>query len=444
VDWQQLARRIGVSPQEIASQYHSWQKVQRSVDTRRRVRERTQLLERQRAATFDALAPIEALFGRPADADALGSWREILDTAVKLEPELQAADLFSREAQRKADESAAQAQLREQELRGQLTALGWAGGSTAELRELLETLPVRAEAAHAARERALELSRIHERAQRSPALPELELRAQELKVELEDCERRLRRRAVRGEQFSVDEHALVQAVASDAFDRGWTELNAAEQKARNADEAERQEAQQFLLRYEREAPALRERLEQHGRALERARSFRDAIELARTTLEQVARETHRDWSGALNAELGRVLQGLGSEVADAMVDEKLRLRLTRSGRLLSAEELTAQLSAGAVERIYLALRIALSRALAQGGRHLPLILDDPFANADDARFVLGLDWLLDAIAPTQQVLLLACQDSRYAWARHRLAGAEGLVPLSLRPLAKSSREASAP
>jgi DNA repair exonuclease SbcCD ATPase subunit len=439
--WQQLAERLGLAPDSLEAQHRDWQNVDRSVDTIRRLRERMKLVDAQLQDAGAAMLPIAELLQREANLESLESWRTEVGAALDLYRERDAADVQARDAQRRAEESAQQVGQRELELGEQLRAMQLELAAGEDLISALASIPARAEAARAARDRALQ--QLPERQRQLAALPnphDLARRIAVAREELERCERRLLQRSARGFEFDADAVQPDRPLPPQEFDRSLTRLDEEERRARSADEADRHAAQHFLIRYEGEAPALREKLELHRAARDRAVSFAAAIRLAHATLERVAHQTHRDWSTALNAELARMLTGLGSEVEDALLDDKLRLRLSRSGKLLAGEETAQQLSVGAVERIYLALRIALSRVLARDGLSLPLILDDPFANADDRRLVQGLSLLIDAIAPTQQVMLLACQGSRYTWVRHRLPRPERLLTLTLQQLSNADRE----
>ncbi len=74
---------------------------------------------------------------------------------------------------------------------------------------------------------------------------------------------------------------------------------------------------------------------------------------------------------------------------------------------------------------------SLARFLSGGGLDLPLILDDPFAHCDDPRTIKGMNVLLDSIAPDHQVILLACQRSRYDWLRQQLPAPDRIRMLAL-------------
>jgi uncharacterized protein YhaN len=80
-----------------------------------------------------------------------------------------------------------------------------------------------------------------------------------------------------------------------------------------------------------------------------------------------------------------------------------------------------------LDGVYLAARLGVSRLLSGGLGPLPLILDDPFSNADDVRLQAGLRLLIEGVAPRQQVVLMACQEGRYNLARAQLVRPERLV-----------------
>jgi hypothetical protein len=351
--WQQLAERLGLAADTLEARQRDWQNVERSIEALRRLRERLKLADEELQDAEAALLPIAVLLGREPRVDALAAWRTELGAALDLVRERDAADVLARDAQRRADEAAQQAILRETELREALAAMHFEVGAGEDLSRLLAAVPARAEAARRARERALQqLPELQRRLAATASAQELAQRIDSAKQELEHCERRLTERSPRGVELGADAPSLAQPLSPEDFDRGLTQLDEAERQARSADEADRHAAQHFLIRYESEAPLLRERLELHRAARERALAFAAAIRLAHGTLQRVAQETHRDWSTALNAELGKMLAGLGSEVEDALLDDTLRLRLSRSGKLLAGEESVQQLSVGAVERVY--------------------------------------------------------------------------------------------
>lgn len=87
--------------------------------------------------------------------------------------------------------------------------------------------------------------------------------------------------------------------------------------------------------------------------------------------------------------------------------------LTREGRQLAAEAL----SGGTAEQIGIAVRLAYARVLAENGRPMPVILDDALVYTDDGRLE-AMFRCLELAAEHHQVLVLSCQESRFA----KLAG----------------------
>lgn len=226
-----------------------------------------------------------------------------------------------------------------------------------------------------------------------------------------------------------DQGDAARPLAPEAAARALEELQAQERVRHEREDEGRLLARSFLQQYEERAPRLRAEHEELERAHRRATQFRDAVTLAREELDRIRRETHRQWAAALNEQLPKVLSGLGSEVERLELDPELRLTLRRDGQLLDEQQARQHLSTGAREGVWLACRLAVSRYLAEGGEALPVVLDDPFANADDGRLLSGLRLLLGAVAPRQQVLLLACQRSRYDWALEQLGHPENLARL---------------
>jgi len=157
----------------------------------------------------------------------------------------------------------------------------------------------------------------------------------------------------------------------------------------------------------RVAELLADRDRKHG-ALERARAFKAAVELARDRFQTVARETHARWSEHLAGRVDELLARFGLEHAGFRLSDKLELSLTLDGDRLTGGRLEQSLSTGARDQVALALRIAICEFLARGGAKLPLLLDDPLAHADDARAGRLLRVLAEAARTGHQVLVLTC------------------------------------
>ena len=123
------------------------------------------------------------------------------------------------------------------------------------------------------------------------------------------------------------------------------------------------------------------RLEQ---AAVRARAFKQSVELARTTIQNVAVDTHRRWADFLNARVSELLRQFGTRVDQLRFGEDLDFSVQLDGGpQVSRGKAHLQLSSGARDQLYLAVRLAVSEYLSRAGEPLPLLLDDAFATSDD-------------------------------------------------------------
>ncbi len=108
--------------------------------------------------------------------------------------------------------------------------------------------------------------------------------------------------------------------------------------------------------------------------------------LARVTLG--AHDSVRLWTDEAGG-----ARSLGLSINDARKDAPIR---------------PESLSQGAVEQVYLCLRLALAEAFSKE-EPMPVMLDDPFINYDPARLAAAVD-VLREIACDRQVFLFTCQD----------------------------------
>jgi uncharacterized protein YhaN len=160
-------------------------------------------------------------------------------------------------------------------------------------------------------------------------------------------------------------------------------------------------------------PELDLELERLGRALERAQRFQEAVQLARTTIEQVATDTHRKWADFLNERVAAILATFGGSVQSVRFGEDLDFSVQLAGGpLVSRGKAHMQLSAGARDQLYLAVRLAISEYLSRGGEALPLLADDVFATSDDHRLHTGMRALVESFGAGHQVFITSCHRSR--------------------------------
>ncbi len=151
--------------------------------------------------------------------------------------------------------------------------------------------------------------------------------------------------------------------------------------------------------------------------LQRARDFRDAVTLAREMIAKHAGDVYGRWAAVLDADAARLATRLCPEIAGVAFTPELDYVVTLAdGRRLDAARADRQLSRGVRDQLVLAVRLALARFLARPGEPLPLLLDDPFAHYDDARFRRGMSALAEE-ASGHQIILLTCQAERQRWLR---------------------------
>ena len=149
------------------------------------------------------------------------------------------------------------------------------------------------------------------------------------------------------------------------------------------------------------------------RALERARRFRQAIQIAHETIQQVAQETHRRWADYLNRRVAEILASMGTQISELRFGEDLDFSLKfRNGQPSARTRALLQLSTGSRDQLYLALRLAISEFLSRGVVPVPLLVDDAFATSDDERARIGMRLLLEHVSKQHQVIFVTCHRQR--------------------------------
>lgn len=430
---QALASRLGCSGGELEESWQAWLDLQPHTSGLAVLEERLERVEADEARLAGQLATLEAVVGwtpDPAELDDLyprfQRARANADRMAAAEAERSrlAEDHATLEVEREASETA---------LREQLRAVG------VELDEAtpLETGFARFEerAARAASMRQLreaelaplerQLASAEQRALRRSRIEELGAHLQERRPVVE---RELARLGAEGRELIA---TFDEPLTEDQLQRELRDLETQTERRHEASTRQLTDVRSFVEQYEREAPALRERITELEAAARRARDFAAAIELARDTLDELARQTHRVWSRELAARTNHMLQAMGSDIGQVEFDEALNLSLVQRGQRMNGTQARQALSTGARDLLHLACRLALAHFLSGGGMDLPLLLDDPFAHCDDPRTIAGMRVLLESVAPSHQVVLLACQRSRYEWVRQQLDDPGRLRPLAL-------------
>lgn len=205
-----------------------------------------------------------------------------------------------------------------------------------------------------------------------------------------------------------------------------------ERGERGAWEAARAEAEAAIGRLEAEARGARDRLAEARRARreleasadvpERAarvarleselaaavRRWREAALLERIlleTLDRFQRERQPEVFRHASAAFERISLGRWREVRQPLGATGVEV-VGRDGRAVEA----ARLSRGAVDQLYVSVRLGLVRAFADQGLRLPLLLDDVFVNFDPVRAEAAAE-VIAGFAASHQVLLFTCHPS---------------------------------
>jgi len=176
----------------------------------------------------------------------------------------------------------------------------------------------------------------------------------------------------------------------------------------------RLQVEEIWRRHHLEHPERMGQLERIEQALARARRFKHAVELARDTIHTVARETHRRWAEYLNQRVGQLLVSLGTRVEQLRFGDDLDFSIKLfDGQQVARGKADQQLSSGARDQLYLAVRLAISELLSRGRSPLPLLLDDVFATSDDERARGGMRLLIEHFSREHQIVLVTCHRKRY-------------------------------
>lgn len=143
----------------------------------------------------------------------------------------------------------------------------------------------------------------------------------------------------------------------------------------------------------------------------------DAITLAMTALEQANTTLQNRFSPALGARAAEIFAALTAGKYDkVLLSSDLSLSAEAAGDPMSRS--IQQLSQGAADQLYLAVRLAICDMVLPAEKHVPLILDDALVTFDDDRLRAALDYLLSE-SKNRQILLFTCHDRERAYLQGR-------------------------
>lgn len=126
----------------------------------------------------------------------------------------------------------------------------------------------------------------------------------------------------------------------------------------------------------------------------------EAIKLALTSIQELSAEIHDSFGQELNQAVSKVIDEVTDhKYKDLKIDEKLEVKVGWNGSYILLE----RLSAGTIDQVYFALRLAVADLLL-GKDEVPLLLDDSFAMYDDNRVKTALT----EASKRRQLVLFTC------------------------------------
>lgn len=134
----------------------------------------------------------------------------------------------------------------------------------------------------------------------------------------------------------------------------------------------------------------------------------DAISLALTVMQEASTEIHTKFAPQLSRYASKIFHKLtGGSYDKLSIDGLLQAEATKTGDITPRE--AAYLSAGAIDQLYLALRLAICELALPQQEACPLILDDVLTNFDPQRIQHALEQLQE-ISEKRQVILFTSRE----------------------------------
>ncbi len=159
-------------------------------------------------------------------------------------------------------------------------------------------------------------------------------------------------------------------------------------------------------------PVLVDEREEAVIALQKAERFNASISLALAVFADIGKELHSRWSPLFSEEFNTLVSRFSSRLEFSLSQDLSLCAVERaSGLPVASEDIAGYLSKGMRDQAYLSLRLLLSQRVAKD-ESIPVILDDPFINADDSRFIAGMEELRE-FAAEKQIFVFTCHQLRH-------------------------------
>ncbi|MBA3856069.1 MAG: hypothetical protein C0507_04085, partial [Cyanobacteria bacterium PR.3.49] len=75
------------------------------------------------------------------------------------------------------------------------------------------------------------------------------------------------------------------------------------------------------------------------------------------------------------------------------------------------------------EQLHWLARVVISRYLSKDNP-LPIVLDEPFSESDDERFLRIMEFVVDVLTRDHQVIIFSCHRQRHQWLADQLSAAQ--------------------
>ncbi len=134
----------------------------------------------------------------------------------------------------------------------------------------------------------------------------------------------------------------------------------------------------------------------------------DAISLAQEVLTEADKEMQSRFSPEIGKLAAKYMASItGGKYEDILINRDFSAKTRADGDLVARD--AEYLSAGTLDLMYLAVRLAVCELALPSGEPCPLIIDDALVNLDDQRYDQAID-LLKKIAKKRQVILFTCRE----------------------------------
>ena len=141
------------------------------------------------------------------------------------------------------------------------------------------------------------------------------------------------------------------------------------------------------------------------------------LSIAIDTLEKANTEMQTRFAPILNKTAGTYMSRLtGAKYESLMFDKNMSALAKTSGEAVTRE--LGYLSAGTVDQVYLALRLAIIDLCLPEDDTCPIVLDDALVNFDDRRCEAALD-LLAELSKKRQIIAFTCHGREAAYCQNR-------------------------